>query len=366
MPRQSFRSHRIDSNCGRRFELWFRREKNKNMLVRRLLASLLHSQQRRILTSPAVVGSVSSSRGAKVEPIKLVNRSPIFYLKKILQQSIQVILFGRNRDNILLANTALNRALNYSGHHHMSAPSPGPGPSEEQQQEIDAGSLVKNKENPPAASRPIEALDKPGTLDELREKYMEARKEASNCWLQYSNGSCYIYLYRGGGEPSHSMAAFDLDGTIIRPKSNKRIPRSATDWEFFSVWTKVKLQQCLRDSGARFVIFTNQNGVGLNLVPLDEVQKRIELVVKRLDIACTVFMAVEKDEFRKPGTGMFQLFELSFNDSLQLDYTCSFYCGDAIGYPSHSDADIKFAQRLGLPFLTPDKFVRGVKPKLVS
>ena len=216
-----------------------------------------------------------------------------------------------------------------------------------------------------AESQIMKFPEDPDALDDLRESYVKAKKESASRWLDYAEKSCYIYLYRGGGEPSNALASFDLDGTIIKPKSNKRIPRSATDWDLFSVWTKVKLQQAIAENRARFVIFTNQNGVGLKVVPLEEVQKRIELVMKRLDIPCTVFVAIERDGFRKPATGMFQLFDKSFNDSRPIDFDRSFYCGDAVGYPSHSDADIKFAQRLGLPFLPPEKFLRGVKPKLL-
>lgn len=230
--------------------------------------------------------------------------------------------------------------------------------------EISANVQVEEGES--SKSNIPDTLGDPGALDSLRESYSKVKKKCSNKWLDYANKSCYIYLYRGGGEPSTTLAAFDLDGTIIKPKSNKRIPRSATDWDFFSVWTKVKLQQIVRENRARFVIFTNQNGIGLNLVPLEEVQKRIEMVTKRLDIPCTVFVAIYKDEFRKPRTGMFELFDKSLNDSKPIDYDKSFYCGDAVGYPSHSDADIKFAQKLGLPFLTPEKFLRGVKPKLLA
>lgn len=199
----------------------------------------------------------------------------------------------------------------------------------------------------------------------LRLSYAKARKTGESKWLSHLD-SCFVYLYKGGGEPSNNLAAFDLDGTIIKPKSNKRIPKSATDWDFFSVWTKIKLQQVLRENKARFVVFTNQNGVGLKIVELDEVKERIELVTNRLGIPCTTFMAIEKDSFRKPEIGMFKLYEECFNDVLPVDLGKSFYCGDAIGYPSHSDADIKFAKTLRLPFLPPDKFVRGVKPKLVS
>lgn len=284
----------------------------------------------------------------------------------MLQKALQVLLFGRGNGNVLLANTSLDRALKYTGMETSSSKDQSPMPDEESEARLRFGPANDKRETSSRFSQSIEELDEPGALDELRESYMAAKKSTSSCWLDYSNKSCYIYLHRGGGEPSDSMAAFDLDGTLIKPKSNKRIPRSATDWDFFSVWTKVKLQQCLRETKARFVIFTNQNGIGLNLVPLDEVQRRIELVVRRLDIPCVVFMAVEKDGFRKPGTGMFQLFNSSFNDFIPLNHETSFYCGDAIGYPSHSDADIKFARKLNLPFLTPEKFVRGVKPKLVA
>lgn len=218
-------------------------------------------------------------------------------------------------------------------------------------------------------SRPLESLevlpDDADILANLRQEYSFARQESTSKWLDYMK-SCYIYLYRGGGEPSEALAAFDLDGTIIKPRSNKRIPRNATDWQFFSAWTKVKVEQAVRENQARFVVFTNQNGVGLRLVSLEEVQERIELVTKRLNIPCTVFVAIDQDEFRKPKIGMFRLFEKSFNDSFPIDYKRSFYCGDAIGYPSHSDADLKFAQALGLRFLPPDKFVRGVKPKALE
>lgn len=202
-------------------------------------------------------------------------------------------------------------------------------------------------------------------LESLRVAYAAARENCQSKWLDYKK-TCFVYLYRGGGEPNESLAAFDIDGTIIKPKSNKRIPKSATDWEFFSAWTKVKVQQVLRENQARFVMFTNQNGVGRGIVTIEEVQQRIELVTKRLDIPCMVLMAIDKDNFRKPDVGMFKLFRNCFNNDKRINLEKSFYCGDAVGYPTHSDADIKFAQVLGLPFLTPHKFVRGVKPKLIT
>lgn len=261
-----------------------------------------------------------------------------------------------------LVSPALNEALEMSG--KASQPRErSRSPATRDDEELNNGSsesIVR------VSSPDIETLGEPECLEELRLAYDIARQNSSNSWLHFAK-SCYIFIYRGGGEPNRRMAAFDLDGTLIRPKSNKRIPRSATDWELFSVWTKVKLQQILNAKDKlRFVIFTNQNGVGMNIVPLEEIQERIELVMKKIDIPGIVFVSTEKDEFRKPRTGMFQLYNKCFNGSETLLMEDSFYCGDAVGYPSHSDADIKFASKLGLPFLPPEKFVRGVKPKLVD
>lgn len=201
--------------------------------------------------------------------------------------------------------------------------------------------------------------------DELEADYLRLKDREDNKWLNYDK-RCYVYLFRGGGLPKDTIAAFDLDHTIIKPKGSSRIPKSSTDWEFFSVWTKQKIEQVVRESNSRFIIFTNQYGVGLQKVTLAEVQERVELVTKRINIPCTVFMATEMDEFRKPGTRMYELFTRAFNDNIIIDRHRSFYCGDAVGYKSHSDADIKFAQSLDLPFLTPDKFVRGCHPKIVT
>lgn len=218
-------------------------------------------------------------------------------------------------------------------------------------------------------SEPSKKADDPdydeNDLSKLRESYSKAKKNGSNLWVNYKK-SCYVYLFKGGGEPCKILASFDLDGTVIKPKSNRRVPRSATDWQLFSVWTKVKIQQTLKENNSRLVIFTNQNGVGLGIVPLEEVQQRIELVCQRLNIPSVVFVAIDKDKFRKPQTGMFELFSKSFNESVPVDREHSFYCGDAVGYPSHSDADIMFARTLRLPFLPPEKFLRGVKPKLLE
>lgn len=222
----------------------------------------------------------------------------------------------------------------------------------------------KDESNVESARTPFSAHDK-SIVEQLVSDYTSIKDEPECKWLDFDK-RCYIYLFRGGGQPRKSIAAFDLDQTIIKPKGRSRIPKSSTDWQFFSIWTKQKIEQLVRERDSRFVIFTNQHGVGLGKVSIGEVKERIELVTKRINIPCSVFMATEMDEFRKPRTQMYHLFTEAFNNNIRIDKDKSFYCGDAIGYPSHSDADIRFAQSLNLPFITPEKLIRGVEPKHVA
>ncbi len=57
------------------------------------------------------------------------------------------------------------------------------------------------------------------------------------------------------------VAAFDLDGTLIRTKSGKKFPLSTADWTWWHPCVPEKLRALHRD-GFRLVIFTNQGGIG--------------------------------------------------------------------------------------------------------
>lgn len=196
-------------------------------------------------------------------------------------------------------------------------------------------------------------------LGKLSEAYSAARREQSSIWLNY--GPCYVYLHMGGGEPSSRLSSFDIDDTITKSKSGRFLPKDATDWQYLTDDTRDKIQQTVAD-GQRLVLFTNQNGVGARIVTLESVQKRLEATVKGLGVPCTIFVAVNKDKFRKPQSGMYELFVQAFNGGKQIDLDKSFYCGDAIGHPAFSDSDIRFARAVGLPFLNPQEFLRGDKP----
>lgn len=79
-------------------------------------------------------------------------------------------------------------------------------------------------------------------------------------------------------------------------------------------------------------------------------------------------MALEDDEYRKPGTKMWDLLE-SNNGGIKIDKKKSFYCGDAAGrktatHKDHSDSDLKFGLNVGIEFLTPENLYLGEKDKV--
>jgi DNA 3'-phosphatase len=56
------------------------------------------------------------------------------------------------------------------------------------------------------------------------------------------------------------IASFDLDGTLIVPKSQSKYPSVRSDWKWLFPEVKTKLQQ-LHNEGWKIVIFSNQAGV---------------------------------------------------------------------------------------------------------
>ena len=57
------------------------------------------------------------------------------------------------------------------------------------------------------------------------------------------------------------IAAFDLDGTIIKTKSGRVFPKDKNDWVFFNDNVK-KILYNLCNNNYKIVIFTNQKGIG--------------------------------------------------------------------------------------------------------
>ena len=76
------------------------------------------------------------------------------------------------------------------------------------------------------------------------------------------------------------------------------------------------------------------------------------MISKEMDIEMQAYLALEDDQYRKPGTKMWDLLE-AHNDGILIDKTKSFYCGDAAGrkdgkHKDFSDSDLKFGLNVGV------------------
>ena len=167
------------------------------------------------------------------------------------------------------------------------------------------------------------------------------------------------------------IAAFDMDSTLIVPKSNARFPRHRGDWRWLHPEVPLKLR-ALYGAGYKLLVFTNQRGISLGQTTEAAITGKISDLLAQLDCPAQAFVATYDDAFRKPGTGMWQKFVHDHNGGVQVDLAASVFVGDAAGRASgwdgnagtrkdHSMADRNFALNVGIPFATPEPYFLGHK-----
>ena len=159
------------------------------------------------------------------------------------------------------------------------------------------------------------------------------------------------------------IAAFDLDHTLIRPKGScktKRFPKNKDDW----TWTDPRWPgfiQELHSTGLySIIIFSNQAGITRGHPTLEDLHYKINNVVKEIGVPIQVYLAPQKDKFRKPSPAMWNfMLHLHRKNKPTLDLEGSFFVGDAAGRSSDfSDSDRMFAKNIGIQFYTPEEFIR--------
>ncbi|GAA5904485.1 hypothetical protein JCM6882_008921 [Rhodosporidiobolus microsporus] len=164
------------------------------------------------------------------------------------------------------------------------------------------------------------------------------------------------------GEPEarEKVAAFDLDGTVIRPLDGRSFPQNAADWE----WCGPTVTRKLRDTykaGYSILLISNQASPVPKLAT--DFRRKLPVVCRKLNVPLHAFAAWEFDEHRKSATGMWDEYvRVNEAKGVEIDYPQSFYVGDAAGRPiDHADTDRKFAFNTSLPFLTPEQFFDGAE-----
>ncbi|XP_075079327.1 polynucleotide 3'-phosphatase ZDP isoform X4 [Nicotiana tabacum] len=162
---------------------------------------------------------------------------------------------------------------------------------------------------------------------------------------------------------SHKIAAFDFDGCLAKT-SVKRVGADA--WSLMHPSIPEKLQSLYND-GYKLVIFTNESNIerwkNSRQAAVDSKIGRLEQFIKlagvpfQVFIACGLSNSKPEDPFRKPKIGMWNIMKKQFNFGISIEMDKCFYVGDAAGRQGdHSDADIRFAQAIGLKFYVPEDF----------
>lgn len=158
------------------------------------------------------------------------------------------------------------------------------------------------------------------------------------------------------------LASFDLDHTIISPKSGNVFPKDKDDWKLWNPIVKSKLIELNKNKEILIVIFSNQKDLK---VSKNDFLKKIDNIQKELEINFIFMAALEDDIYRKPRIGMFNELKTLY----KFDKSKSFYVGDMAGrkYDKY-DTDLKFALNISksmkeFAFMTPEEYFLGEKKK---
>ncbi|XP_062169290.1 polynucleotide 3'-phosphatase ZDP isoform X2 [Alnus glutinosa] len=195
------------------------------------------------------------------------------------------------------------------------------------------------------------------SVSDVKNKYKDATLQPK--WKAFKT---IIFLERDDGlHDSNKIAAFDFDGTLAKTSVNRI---GADAWSLMYPSVPDKLQRLYND-GYKLVIFTNESNIerwkNKRQVAVDSKIGRLNNFIKQVKvfIACGLGESSRQaaDAFRKPNPGMWHIMEKHFNSGISIDMDQSFYVGDAAGRrDDHSDADIKFAQAIGLKFYVPEEY----------
>ena len=152
-------------------------------------------------------------------------------------------------------------------------------------------------------------------------------------WEPISAAEVHVGLFKGGGQASSKIAAFDFDSTLVKIKSNQKFPKDANDWKLLDPVIPSVIKKWVKEEADshRFVIITNQLGISKAQTSLEFVKQRIESALLAINIPCIIMIAAQDNIYRKPRPGLVDLFQSRYNDGIQIDFEQSFYVGDAAG-----------------------------------
>ncbi|RDB21211.1 Bifunctional polynucleotide phosphatase/kinase [Hypsizygus marmoreus] len=162
------------------------------------------------------------------------------------------------------------------------------------------------------------------------------------------------------------VAAFDLDGTLIKSEFGNKGSPTSPSWEWWRNLIPTKLKE-VYDSGYSILIISNQ---ALKPQALKTWKLKITSIAAALpDVPFRLFAATSKDNYRKPMPGMWLELERIFREEgVDIDKGASFFVGDAAGRlyagrkSDFSSTDRKWALNIGITFYTPEEYFLKLPP----
>ena len=175
------------------------------------------------------------------------------------------------------------------------------------------------------------------------------KEKLLNCIKNMFNFNIYdtVYYINKFDKKNLKLACFDLDHTLIKPIGNRKLPKDSNDYEYIKNVKETLVK--LKDDNYHIIIFSNQSGSKLEQVLIKI--KNILFELSNLNqLRISVFIATKDNYYRKPHTGMFELF-LKLNDIQISDLKEVFYCGDAAGRKGDfACSDYAFFNNLSLKY----------------
>jgi len=179
-------------------------------------------------------------------------------------------------------------------------------------------------------------------------------------WMEPGKGFMYFCPEDQHAFSSPVVYFFDMDHTIIKPKSGGKFPENASDWIW---WHKVIPERLhkLRAAGARIIFISNQKSMEVDVTLKEEFHEKIRQIQESLGFEFEVCVASGSGMFRKPSPGIFHFLQ----EHMKLDPKSCLMVGDAAGRPAcklsgkkkdFSASDRNFAVNCGLEFRTPEEF----------
>lgn len=168
----------------------------------------------------------------------------------------------------------------------------------------------EDAEKPKTSKRKLETEDVSLKKKKLKRESLDMAssiiKEASeDVWDDIDRGELYIFTAKGV-KSSRKIAAFDMDGTLIKTKTGKVHPVDINDWQIAFPTVAQKLQELITQD-FKIVILSNQAPIGNGRVKIEDFKKKIEAIVSKLNIPIQAYIATGKGFYRKPTTGMWKV-----------------------------------------------------------